>query len=223
MRPNEEVINFIMSTSEILVNVYHFVQISDFVFEGILDNVHKDKYLLKESNGIEYINHLLIDIEPLLFKDLPIVKEIDHKIPKRNDYHNSLTNGFCFGVLIGKNSIFGEIVNDFSIFVDKYIHGYLFAAKYMEIYGEWPSDEYNHNFKIAVIEEMFDYFDYVHVDNSSLIKFVNIIISNSGKSYCGSKRMYIFCHKSKVDEVFEYINKQKYINFVIKFLVVRNS
>lgn len=201
------------NANKILVNKYQFKKNGDY-FEGILEEFNKEKLL--------YRYKVAINTKPILLSRLPIVKEVEDKIPKISDYHINADGSFCFGYSITNEIIFADNIIDFNLFIEKNVKAFLAAAKHKELTGRWGAKEYSHNSKKAEVEEIFELFqleknDYIHLNT-----FLNVLFSKKGSCYCGSRKRYRNCHRKKNEKVLEHISKFNIKKILEEYLNNRN-
>lgn len=168
----------------------------------------------------EYLIQILL---PTDFPNtIPIVKEMNGRIPSSADYHNNKEGtGFCLGV---PGEINGKIYNNptFEYFVSKIVVPFLYAHTFHEKYNEYPWLTREHCSK-GIIEYYQDLFKFKDEKATKKFLFNIAFFKNPIKGHnlcpCESGIKFRNCHRSKYIELTEYHshkNIQKDVLQIIK-------
>lgn len=199
---------------KILKTIYGFSQTKKNVFVGTINRT------IGKTIKIDY--KISVDLNPIQDGMLPHVKELEGKIPNSLEYHKYTANNyFCFGIGPYNHLIFRTIEKNFQIFMEKYVIGYLMAAKHKEITGEWGAGEFSHDSNIALKQSFTRLFGVFDFTREGLERFRENIISNSGICYCGSGKEYNYCHQNRNRGILKEIDSmliKYYIQVLLKLV-----
>lgn len=197
--------NMVYEAGETLVKKYKFKRITKNVYQGRLISFENEK---------EYFNFLIkIDLNAIKKGNLPVVKEIENKIPNSSEYHKHVkSDSFCFGVGIYTRLIFNQMKRDFTIFIDKYVMGYLYSVTFKDIFGVWAADEFSHNEDKAKKEAFSKLFGLTGFNNITINQFKNNINDYSSDCFCNSGKSFTLCHLDFCKDSLEYLKKKEILS-----------
>ena len=133
------------------------------------------------------------------FTKLPIVKEIDGKIPRSPDRHIYEDGGFCLTAPIQELLICKQGIN-FTKFLDKIVVPFLASQLAISLgwLTEFPQGEFSHGDK-GIYESYCDFFKISDVEK--IIAGIKISMQRNQRNsicFCGSKNKLKKCHLQKV-------------------------
>lgn len=140
-------------------------------------------------------------------KKLPIVKEINKRIPSDPDFHNDKgVAGFCFGV---PADILRKISHDntFKFYISEIIIPFLYAHSFYEQYKQYPWPTRSH-YQAGLIEFYKEFFQLP--DENTAQNFLSEIkkYKNTIKGHilcpCGSNKKFRNCHQKLYNKLIQF-------------------
>lgn len=177
--------------SDILKDCYDFEEQTENILIGIIEKKNDTKILFSFK--------IYIDLNPILWGNLPLVKEIENVIPNTLDCHKyTKINAFCFGIGLHERKIYHKMIRDFKWFVEKQIKGFLSAFILKDLTGKWGAEEFSHNELLARKQSLQKLLGIYNFTSNGIKLFELNVFHRRGLCYCGSGKKYVQCHLNKL-------------------------
>lgn len=147
-------------------------------------------------------------------RDLPQVREINNRIPKFEDYHNSAETGLCLATPVEiRCNIADNTGLDF--FIHDFIIQFLYANSYKEKYAKypWPTQDHRYSGILDYYRELFGF-----NNNRQTDLFLREIYKHNKKALkkhvycpCGSGKKFYECHKKQYEDMCKYYKHKDFV------------